>query len=59
MQSLGDKVTPRAKPGKEAEEHALHDFIQSMPSPGGNHSPIIANSALDAAFECQFDEPDS
>lgn len=43
MQSLGNKVTPRAKPGKEAEEHALLFFIQGMPSMDGNHSHIIAN----------------
>lgn len=56
MKALGGPITPRAKPGKEAEEHALLDFIQGMPSLGGNLSPIIANSALDAALECQFDE---
>jgi hypothetical protein len=56
IKSLGEKVTARAKPGKEAEEHALLDFIQGMPGIGGKHSPIIASSALDAALDCQFDE---
>lgn len=56
MKSLGDKVTPRAKPGKEAEEHALLDFIQGLPALGGERSPLVASAALDAALECQFDE---
>lgn len=56
MKALGDKVNARAKPGKQAEEHVLLDFIQGMPTLGGDRSPIIANSALDAALDCNFDE---
>jgi hypothetical protein len=55
IRSLDGKVTPRNKLSKQAEEHALLDFIQGVPSFAGKQSSAIANSALDIALECQFD----